>query len=387
MAKKYIKHDREVTPEQLNKYGKYATHDIHVPILLLYPAGKVTDKNGTDVKIDDDFIHRTMSATNASIKKKFESPFAKTKSFIASVIGDYEHIPIIKNHNTSDVDGTVGHSKGLCYLETIDNMKCLMILGVIKDPEAKMKIEGDIFRNTSLGTRPDGSIKEISIVSNEALPHGGFMMSEKDNIQQDDTIEIVPQINKETLLLHNELQELQLSEHQLTNITIPNHIILARMIKKGKIEAYKYDELINKDTSILELMEQSLPTNNLGIMFGTSKQLSKIDASDTVLSSIVKDYKKNKKDIKDKKTTETLSIEAIKLDHNNLKENRAKELKHIVELMEYSSSIAKDYINIELGEGVEVKGFRDKYLTEYLERSKELKNKINNLQIQLGEKQ
>ena len=262
-----------------------------------------------------------------------------------------------------------------------------MILGVIKEPEAKMKIEGDIFRNTSLGTRPDGSIKEISIVSNEALPHGGFMMSEKDNIQQDDTIEIVPQINKETLLLHNELQELQLSEHQLTNITIPNHIILARMIKKGKIEAYKYDELINKDTSILELMEQSLPTNNLGIMFGTSKQLSKIDASDTVLSSIVKDYKKNKKDIKDKKTTETLSIEAIKLDHNNLKENRAKELKHIVELMEYSSSIAKDYINIELGEGVEVKGFRDKYLTEYLERSKELKNKINNLQIQLGEKQ
>ncbi len=381
MSKQYVKHDREVTTEQLQKYGKYATYDIHVPILLLYPIGNLNDKNGTLVKIDDEFIKSTMKATNNAIKKRFNSPFAKIKSFIADVVDNYEIIPIIKNHNTSDVDGVVGHTKGLCYLETIENMTCLLINSVIKDPETKSKIEGDLFRNTSLGTRPDGSIKEISIVSNEALPHGGFLMSEQ-NITTKNIVDNTPMVSKKELLLSEQINELKLQEHTLDNITIPNHIVLSRMIKKGKIEPWKYDDLIIKSPEIIQLMEHSLPSNNLGIMFGTNKQPQKIDIADKVISEVVEAYQL--KTGKKKNQKEKPNPEYIKQTHS-FEEDRQKELKHILELADYSPEVARKYIAYELGEQIDMPVSNDKYLSEYLTQSKDIKSKINNLQIQLGE--
>ncbi len=386
MSKQYVKHDREVTTEQLQKYGKYATHDIHVPILLLYPVGNISDAKGTMVKIDDDFMKCTMKATNSAIKKRHNSVLAKAKSFFTNDVNDYEIIPILKNHNTSDVDGVVGHTKGLAYLSEISGVACLLIDSVIKDPETISKIEGDLFRNTSLGTRADGSIKEISIVSNEALAHGGFLMSEPEITPIiENEPENIPTVSKQELLLAEEINELKLQEHTLENITIPNHIILSRMIKNGKIEPWKYDNLIQKLPEIVQLMEQSLPSNKLGIMYGTKRTPQKMDVSDTVISEIISTYQKTTgKTDKKTKETEVRENSFIKQSHS-FEEVRQKELKHILELAEYSPEIARNYISYELGEEINPPVSNDKYLSEYIQQSKDIKSKLNNLEIQLGE--
>lgn len=384
MPKSYVKHDREVTTEQLQRYGKLATHDIHVPILLLYPIGTISDKNGTPVAIDDDFIKTTMKATNSSIKKRFDSPFAKVKSFYANTIGDYEIIPIIKNHKTDDVDNLVGHTKGLTYLDKIDGVSCLCIMGVIKDPETKSKMEGDLFRNTSLGTRGDGSIKEISIVSNEALAHGGFLMGEEDTtptkIEESKASDLV---SKKELKLSEEITALQLEEQTLDNITIPNHIVLSKMIKTCRIEPWQYDDLISESPATLKLMERTMPALKLGIIYGTNREPQKIDTSDALIEHIIGKHNKRTGKV-NKKQLSQAPIEAIKQDHS-FEEVRHKELTYILELAEYSPEIAKKYISAELGEDVAQPEYNDKYLIEYLNKSREVKTKLKNLQIQLGE--
>ncbi len=386
MSKQYIQHNREVTTEQLQKYGKYATHDIHVPILLLYPAGTINDKNGTPVKIDDEFINYTMKATNNAIKKRYKSPLAKVKSFFVDAVENYEIIPIIKNHDTGNVDGVVGHTKGLTYIDTIEGMKCLLINSVVKDPETKTKIEGDLFRNTSLGTRADGSIKEISIVSNEALPHGGFLMSEHTTISSDDADDniLIPAMSKQELLLTEEISQLQLQEHTLDNITIPNHMMLSRMIKLGKIEPWKYEELVQKSPEIIQLMESCLPSNNLGIMHGIKITPTKINNEtelDNFINQTVKAYKSQKKGNQKDSDQET---EIIKQNYS-FEEQRKKELRHILELSAHSTQIAEKYIKIELGEHEEQLKPNDKYLIDYLKQLEDIRLKIKNCQIQLGE--
>ncbi len=374
MAKEYIKHNREVTPEELQNYGKYATHDIAMPILLLYPAGTINDKNGTPVKIDDEFIKFTMKATNAAIRKRYSSPFAKIKSFFTDSIEDYEIIPLLKNHDPNNVDGLVGHTKGLCYIQNIEGIDCLLIKGIIKDAETKKRIDGDLFRNTSLGTRNDGSIKEISIVSNEALAHGGFLMSEESTTTE------LQKPSKRVLLLSEQISELQLAENTLSNVTIPNHIVLARMIKNGKIEPWKYDELIKQPTQVVELMERSLPSNKLGIMYGTQKHPQTIDQTEKIINDIVAKRKPEKGKIKLNEQHEGLIVQ-----EQSFEVLRKKELSHIFELQQHSPEIAKKYIAYELGEEVDPPQYNDKYLSEYIEQSKAIKQQLNQLQIQLGE--
>ena len=263
-----------------------------------------------------------------------------------------------------------------------------MINAIIKDPETKRKIDGDIFRHTSLGTRADGSIKEISIVSNEALPHGGFVMSEPDlqnTIKTSDNEQL--NISKKQLLLSEQINELKLQEHNINTITIPNHIVLSNMIKKGKIEPYKYDELINQNPQIVELMEKSLPSNNLGIMLGTIKQPEKIDISDKLINETINKYnaKHNPEKLKKPTVEQSKHIEGVKQNMYSFEEIRKNELKHILELAEYSPEIMVKYIAHELGEKVQVNMCNDKYLSEYINKANQLKSKIINLEIQLGE--
>jgi hypothetical protein len=380
MTIKYVKHDRPVTAKQIEDYGKLATHDIHVPILVLYPIGKIKDKNGIEADIDEDFIKQTMKVSNDEIRKKFDSPFAKVKSFIANAIGDYECIPLIKNHNTGDVDNHVGHTKGLFYTEKIDGQTCLLVNGVFKDIEAKSKIDGGLFRHVSMGTRPDGSIKEISLVSNEAIPHAGLMMSDT---------EVKPTKTLKELELAEQINGLQFEEALYENTIIPNHMILSRMIKTGKIVPWGYEEHIKTSTQAeLLKMERTIPAHDLGLMLGTNRDLEYVldeeVQAEFEVNKIINQYqKKTGKVNKNAKPLPELPqkhIEMIKQGHS-FEEKREKELKHILELAEHSPEIAAKYIKCELGETTDDPKYKDILLMEYIGKLKDTKSKLKTLQL------
>jgi predicted polyphosphate/ATP-dependent NAD kinase len=135
-------------------------------------------------------------------------------------------------------------------------------------------------------------------------------------------------------------------------------------------------------------MEHAMPSNKLGIVYGTNMSPQKInpkDASDAVIEKALVKHnartgKTSSKDIESKIKEQ----EIIRQGHS-FEEVRKKELEHILELAEYSPEVARKYIAVELGESITTPEYQDKYLTEYLNKSKELKQKLNNLQIQLGE--
>lgn len=379
MALSYVKHDREVTSDQLQKYGKFATHDIHVPVLLLYELGNIQDKNGTPVKIDKEFLQHTLKQTNAWIKKRYMSPFAKLKTFWSKPLENVEVIPFIKNHDTSNVDDTVGHLKGLLRIEKIDGIDSLIADSVIKDPAAKEKISGDLLRNTSVGIREDGSIKEVSFVVNEAAPHGGLLMSEQSESKKKKN-----KSSDKELQLAERISELQLAERELQEVIIPNHMILSRMIKTGKIPPWKYEKLITEPSrGLLEMMETSLPSVDLGIMYGTKRQPQKMDAGEMMVDDIIAKYKKNSDSAsKQKQELPQQQIDIIN-QAISFDEVRVKELKHILELAEHSPEILTKYLKIELGEPQSTKDceLKDTQLAEYIKRSKEIKKQLKQLQI------
>lgn len=385
LAANYIKHDREVPMEHLTKYGKFATHDLEVPVLLAYELGTIPDKNGTMVKIDKNFINTLLKLTNEYIHKKHKNPFAIFKKSWNTPVDQARSIPLIKNHDTSDVDNTAGHIRGLLYTEEVEGILSLWGTAVITQIEDKIAAESGKLNTTSLGTRADGSIKEVSFVINEAIQHGGLAMSEFVEPSQQTT---APTLSQEEIALSEQIQNLQLEEHQLTTITIPNHITLSRMIRTGRIEPWKYDDLIKQNPEVLQLMEHAMPSNKLGIVYGTNMSPQKInpkDASDAVIEKALVKHnartgKTSSKDIESKIKEQ----EIIRQGHS-FEEVRKKELEHILELAEYSPEVARKYIAVELGESITTPGYQDKYLTEYLNKSKELKQKLNNLQIQLGE--
>jgi len=371
MSINYIEHNRELTKEEIEKHGKMATHDIEVPILLLYELGVIPDKNGNKVDINKDFINATMLATNDWIKKKAKSPFSVFKSAWNKPINEIEAIPIIKNHDTDDVDGIVGHIKGLLYTDVVDNKLALKGTAVIKDIKAKYKIKSDLLRNTSIGTRNDGSIKEVSFVINEAVSHGGLEMSENIKITND----------VKSPLLDKKI-ELSIKLSELNNKIIPNHILLTKMIKQNKIEPFKYDTLINQEHQVIELMEKSISAVYVPKMYGST--MSTIKLQTTMLSEVKKGIeeleKKYNKETKDS-TIDYQQIQPV----INYDEMRNNELKQMLELMEYNPEVLTKYIKVELGEENVLNNNFDIELSEYLGEAEALKKEINNINIQLGE--
>ncbi len=383
VALEYVKHNRPINSHDMSKYGKLADHDITVPCLLLYELGKIRDKNGTEVNINRDFIKETMQKSNAWIKKRHLMPFAKFIRQWSKPLDEVNAVPLIKNHKTDEVENQVGNSVGLLYTEEIEGILSLFVKVVIFDIEAKKDVENNLLRAISIGTRPDGSIKEISFVINEAAPLCGLMFSEPTFKTPEPTTIISPDNNTVNLELAEEIQGLQMAEFELTNVIIPNHVVLSRMIKTGKIYPFNYDELIKTSTSTLELMERTTPARDLGIMFGTNREPENVDTSELQFEEMIKKAQDNLGiKSKDKPDPTPQAFELIRQNKSH-DELRTKELKHILELAEHSPDIAAKYIKYELGETVDTPKYKDILLTEYLGELKNIKTKLK--QLQLGE--
>jgi hypothetical protein len=384
VALEYVKHNRPINSHDMSKYGKLADHDINVPCLLLYELGKIRDKNGTEVDIDRDFIKETMERTNTWIKKRHLMPFAKFITQWSKPLDQVNAIPLIKNHKTDEVENQVGNSVGLLYTEEIDGILSLFVKVVIFDIEAKKDVENNLLRAISIGTRPEGSIKEISFVINEAAPLCGLMFSEPSFKKQSEEPIIVEEtiVDSKALELAEEIQGLQFAECELENVIIPNHIVLSRMIKTGKVYPFNYDDLIKASPSTLELMERSTPARDLGIMLGTNRDPERIDTSELKFEEMLK-QSQDKLGLKPKKKEESPKAFELIRQNKSHDELRAKELKHILELAEHSPDVAAKYIKYELGEEVDTPKYKDTLLTEYLGELKNIKTKLK--QLQLGE--
>ena len=115
-------------------------------------------------------------------------------------------------------------------------------------------------------------------------------------------------------------------------------------------------------------------------MYGTQKHPQTIDQTEKIINDIVAKRKPEKGKIKLNEQHEGLIVQ-----EQSFEVLRKKELSHIFELQQHSPEIAKKYIAYELGEEVDPPQYNDKYLSEYIEQSKAIKQQLNQLQIQLGE--
>lgn len=387
MPLEFIKHNRPVSQEDIAKHGKYATHDIKVPVLLAYELGQILDKNGTVVNIDKAFIDRTLAATNKYINNKYNSPFSRLRSWFAGKsIDEIEVIPMIKNHKTDQVENLIGYSQGLLYTDTIEGVYSLVGHSLVTRIESKKDLENGLLRATSIGTRSDGSIKEISCVVNPAMPEGGFFFSEN----HAKPTETDPLTEKE-LQFAEQISALEFEEAEINNVIIPNHITLSKLIKQGKIPPWKYDELIKTTNhQALELMEHASIGVELGLMHGTFSPPIDMDSEDdklvqTILNKYEKRTGKKTKKLEEMEKKAKLRSDSFIKKAVAFEDMRKKELKNILELCEHSPDVVSKYIKAELGETVTREESNDKHLNDWIQKSRDVRSKINKIKIELGE--
>ena len=394
----YIPHDSDVPPSQVHEYGKLATHDLRIPILLLYEKDGVTyDKDGQPVEINAQFVTNAMNLTNKFIENRHKNPLAKLISKWRKPIDEVTSIPIQKDHDNASVDKKIGHIEGLTFTEIVKgdwngNGKqteklCLFGYALITKLTGKIDVDSGILRESSVGLRPDNSIKEVSMVSNEALPLCGLMFSEPSFIKEAEAatldVEIKSPIkkpkaqkNNKAIELAEQINGLQLAEQRLEHTIIPNHMIISRMIKNGKLKPYQYDNALSMDRKTLEFMEHSIPSRELGLVLGTNKPVQKIESKDFKFEQLVAEAQEKLGTKKDKPK----DFEMIRQDFN-FEETRTKELKRMLELAEGSPELIKQYIKCELGNEFVEPSYRDECLDEYMVQLSEIKKQLKSLQF------
>jgi hypothetical protein len=320
--KQYIKHNRKVIPRDERDFGDLARHDIIVTIILAYEKGAKEDSHGTQLNMNLEFLEFTRNKTNEFIKKYVNHKYADLKSYVNET-EDYanaEVIPVAYDHKKSATDVS-GYSLGLTWIEKYKGVNTLFIKGIIKDNEAKARLENDLIRATSLGTRDDGSISEISNVQNGAVIHGGYVFSEKvssyinnvtqkiknvfnknsditefyekNDISKENTESVNESLKENTEInlsenenhatniqldeklskkieLSEKIKKLESRKIELSENIIPNHYRLKKMIKSGKILSASYFDLIDKSPDVIFMLDTHTKSHDIGLNFGYS---------------------------------------------------------------------------------------------------------------------
>lgn len=365
---KFVAHNRYVPEEMAKQYGKFATHHLRVPLLIAYDG---EDKpfhgaQGTIKKLDKAFIDKMMTLTNESIVKKHSNIFAKTMSRLSGSLDDAEAIPLIKDHKEDIVDGTVGYTIGLLYTTDVHGRYELYVDALIKDIDAKIKVEHGIFQQTSFGSIND-VIREISFVAREAIQNTGLRMGENtnpENVMNTNENPVLETLTAEEptnniLCMQEQINELQMAEERIVNTLIPNTKIVYRMVKNGQVLPFKAQELIaNSTPDVLMMMESSMPVHDLNFLHGIGKDPTTYDNSLTR-----KDLSKNLEEINknlSKKINEStnkldsglnIALKAPEMIEEPQKSISDKEivLKDILQMAEQCPEHIKDYVEFELG--------------------------------------
>ena len=401
--------------ELSKKFGEEIAHnDFEVEFIALYPD-VVADKNGRVVKIDKPSMERIVDANNKAIDTKINHPINKIKRGFRSVTPEtLDYVPIIKNHNTGDVDLVTGYSRGKFQLSEVDGSPLLTMRALITDDETKYKIKKGLIKNVSVGIRKDWTLKEVSFVTNPALEHAS-LLSENENLDvafnTSENKTLFAQFSENSCEL-SELSEridetnerIEQVQIELAEIDKEHHIEdkLDYLVRCGKILPRSVDyvktKVINLSESdamdVLSAFELSTPGNMFGVTHNRNfnfqelgdilmtKESSEFASAITALNS-----KYNKKH---KATTELSSNDKViqfgegavpkdKLPADTSKvslsqeEYRAK-LKEHKELSEKDPDKAKKWLSKELGEDEETPS-DNKELGEKEKQEKEKKEK------------
>lgn len=382
-----VPHNRPVIQKEIENYGEYASNDIEVDVLILYDKGLTTDSRGTKKDLDRELIKRVEKNTNERIKLRysFNRPLAKLKSFILPDIDQTKTIRIIKDHAML-TDNQIGFLKGFVRTIEHDGKLCILGTAVITDNNAKMQFKNEMLREVSatlIGAEPFETIVEVSAVVNAAVEGCGFLMSDPIN---KDAIVLSEPIENRQIQLSEEIMQLSERATHLENVVLPNHILLSKAIKTGKIYPYQYDELINGDSAIIKkYIIDAKPGVDLGIMLGTSKPPSQIEFNQSSFENILKDTLNNIEKSKTSTTEESRPMEMIVEEKNFAEEARVNELKRILELSEASPHLVDKYIRCELDIEEEEARYTDKHYKTYLEELAQLRSSISTKHIQLQE--
>ena len=401
--------------ELTKQYGEdIANNDYEVEVIALYPD-VVADKNGRVVKIDKASMQKVVEANNQAIDKKINHPLSKLKRGFKNITADtMDYVPVIKNHNTGDVDLVTGYTRGKFELTESDGMPLLVLKAIISDDETKYKISKGLIKNVSVGIRKDWTLKEMSWVTNPALEHAS-LLSENENLDvafnTSENKALFAQFSENSCEL-SELSEridetnarIEQVQIELAEIDKDHHIEdkLDYLVRCGKILPRSVDyvktKVINLSESdamdVLSAFELSTPANMFGVTHNRNfnfqelgdilmtKESSEFASAITALNS-----KYNKKH---KTTTELSSSEKViqfgegvvpksKLPVDTSKvslsqeEYRAK-LKEHKELSEKDPDKAKKWLSKELGEDEDTPS-DNKELGEKEKQEKEKKEK------------
>lgn len=371
----HVKHNRKILPKD-EKYGEVAVYDVLATCICAYELKEISDANGKKVVMDKKWLKRIEESTNHFIETRVNSKFKKVKSFLQNKDNSLI-IPLSFDHESS-AKHVVGFSQGLSWIEEFEGKDTLFINVLAIDNETKAKINDGLLRHTSIGIRPDGSIKEISFVQNPAVPDCGIILSEHETENL---------LSEQELKLQEQISELEFQETQLSEFTIPNHIIFLRMFKNGKIRPTAYDEFIKKHPEDNMFMEKMSPIQDLGIIYGSSLQPTIVlDEHKEKVIEYAEQFlgwrnkkKKNSKSEEIKEDTQLQYREPdIALHYKNI-------LKEIKDLNKVCPQLVDDVIATELGENVNQNLPNDSELNGYLAQLEEIKTKKQNLTIQLQE--
>jgi len=374
---KLIKHNRDIIPKDLQDYGELAKHDLMITILLAYELGTIPDANGTKVHVSQEWMESTMKKTNKYIKNHVNGVFAQAKSYLNS----YKEalvIPLSFDHQSSAKHNS-GFSTGLLWTEYYNNELGLFVNAVVRDNETKAKIQQGLIRSTSLGTRADGSIKEISYVQNPAIPHGGILMSENKQSQV--------YLSENCIKLQEEINFLELQEYEVQN-NIKNHFLYLEMLKNGKIRPLAYKEFVNREYSENKNRNAELVAHDIGVVFGNTiqptilknEQLSQLEQA----SKVIQEWK-NQQTLNPKSGDVSHNISCAENNSVFIIEQHYKSLlTEIKDLSNHCPDLVSDLIKTELGENKFINP-DDKDLQEYYIQLQKIKTKKQSLTIQLQE--
>jgi hypothetical protein len=358
MAIKYVPHNRQVSQNQIDTYGKLATHDIETEAPLLATGMTVPDVTGKLVEVDEKLLRAIKDGTNAWIRERYDNPLIKARSYVLSGLDNNEFISVIKDHEQK-IDNKIGTNKGLFYIRKIEGIPTLMSKLLITSLSAKSAIDGvdgkNLISNLSIKSI-NNVIKEISAVVREGAPGAGLLLSEPEN---------APEKPNEILNLEFKLAELDTS--------IEKHTIVAHMIKTGKVIPADYDELMLSETSVLEQINRCTVARDLGLTLGTSRLPQPIRETD------MDKLNKYLESQGEKPLTADEAIQYTAPSTLQLEERDA-ELNRVLELMRSNPAHAEKYLQFELGEKYTEKYLPDNTLKKLINKRKELSNQILILQ-------
>lgn len=364
----------EVHLEELTKnFGEEIAHnDYLVEFIALYPEA-VVDKNGTNLKITKEMIIKVAEVNNHLLSEKQNHWLSKIKTVFKKKLelSEIDFIPMICDHDTSNVHNVTGYTRDTLKLGEVDGKTILTVSALITDDKTKYLIKKGLIKNVSVGLRSDYSLKEISFVTNPALKEASLLSEGVPTFEMSE--------NQQNLIRLSEVSQSMFKLQEDIDDIYKDGMIdrkLDKLIESGKMLPRSVDfvksKLINLSEpevrNVLSAFELSTPATELGLAFNKNfnftvlgDMLMSTEATqlEKALNNLNRKTKKNAKDVQLGESTPAAAKRQMPTDtsRTSLSEDDVKsKWKQYKELSEKDPKAAKKMLAAQCGEEEEEAG-------------------------------